>query len=224
MERRNAMMENERQEVEAQPTAEPTPEPAAEPTAEGEPQPKAEPGGFDPDALRQMVAEVVNEALRASQKPAEEPKAEPEPTVDELKLISSADELYQIMSSPEAFNKLFGQVAQHITQRVLQGLPDLVGKLAQQQFALQQTVAQFYRDNPELEPHRDIVKAIATMVAGNHPDWDIQKVLEETAIIAKQMLNITPASPAVPNAPGGRGAIKPGEPSLADEIADLMEV
>jgi hypothetical protein len=96
-------------------------------------------------------------------------------------------------------------------------------------------VEDFYEQNQDLNGVREFVGAVATQVQGENPEWDIDKVFEETAKQARERLGLK-AVAAKKGAPsrspafaGGKGAQRTRakqtpQQAITSEIEGLVDL
>jgi hypothetical protein len=236
---------------EPEPTPEPEPEPAPEPEPEPtpEPAPEPEPG---PDLMAQLQAE--NEKLRLSLNslakqirtpaptpPTAQPQAQapvvqaPVETKAEAEQIIAAllsdEEADLLIDKPkEILVKLANRILQAAEEKVFTRLPSVVNNVARQQIAMYQKGLEFYRKNSDLEKYEDFCVLTATQLENENPDWSVDKIYEETAVLVRERLGLkqeaerrveeksTPPASSKPAFPGQRPSRKPsGGPQMTEE-------
>jgi len=119
------------------------------------------------------------------------PKPEPEtktaaPTTEapteELDFIGGAD-MEDITGDPKALNTLLNKVyaagARSSSEKVLKSIPDIVKANALQYSKLSNATTEFYKANEDLIPFKKTVAAIGLELSAEHPDWEIDKLMEE---------------------------------------------
>lgn len=126
--------------------------------------------------------------------------------------------------------KLSVEASTNIAQeRVLRSVPEVVRAASQQQITINNAVEKFYKDRPHLSAFRSAVAAAATGVHAEHPDWALDKVLEEAGTRTERMLALSAEgkrTPAFPSTPGGSPNRAPKGyklSTLEKEILDLIE-
>ena len=142
-----------------------------------------------------------------------------------------------IMESNEKFIefmvKSMNQVQQASVQQVLTSIPHIVGSFVQRQTSLRDVANEFYTKYPELGKVKQYVGTVANEVAAENPDWEIGRVLEETATRAMNALSIQRGMQSTlkkdtsvrPSLPGGTKTRQAKAPSTAlqNEISELLE-
>lgn len=198
--------------VDPEPESDPEPEPVSEPEPEPDDQPELPhtddaDSGEEPvqesqdldgeEALRQRLNELAqeNETLRSqlgSQEPAEAEVA-PEEWI-------TADQFDELSSTPEGLNQLLNQVYKKAVDKgrelaLSQTLPAARAEM-QSQLTVYSKAMQFYTENPDLSVHKSYVSSVATRLASEHPDWDVDKIYQETASQARSGLQLSGSKPA----------------------------
>ena len=82
------------------------------------------------------------------------------------------------------------QMKTSIRQEILTTLPQVVLAQVQQQITLKKTVDDFMSAHERLQPVRKTVGIIASQVASEHPEWQLEEVLKESAQRAYTTLGI----------------------------------
>lgn len=145
-----------------------------------------------------------------------------------------------IVQDEESFGKFLGDFAKKIMQnteeRLLQKLPTTVSKLTAEQMEARKTVDSFYAEHQQLAEVKPFMAKIVSTVASEHADWDLPKVLEESAERAYKALGLkkqatqsqgksTSAAPAfVGQSSGRRASADTGKSKLEKELEELMEL
>jgi predicted unusual protein kinase regulating ubiquinone biosynthesis (AarF/ABC1/UbiB family) len=73
-------------------------------------------------------------------------------------------------------NKLCKRAA----EEALRTMPQVVDHLTKQSMYLQKLSRKFYKDNPDLEPHKDLVRDIIMQMEGENPGDTYEQVLDKT--------------------------------------------
>lgn len=208
------------------------------------------------EELRALLSEVAAghvqpkpKELTPEEKKAEEERqrAEQNRVLPFLKDDATFDE---VMKSSTNFNALLTAVVNTAVERTLRIAPQAVTAMIDQRLTLQTAAKEFYEANNDLLPHRRYVGFVTNEVTSAHPDWDLQKVLEETEKEVRVRLKLPrqngrPASGAqgtgagagepqrrtpggnpgfVPGGGGGgrRGSVQDKPTGLAGEVLDLI--
>ena len=212
------------------------------PAAETEPEPESE----EPDELtllrnqNKLLTEQLN-TISATTPPVEAPKeAEPEVEVS----FFGDWKFDEIIADEDSFKKFLGDFAKKISEsteeRVLKKLPGTVSKLTNEQIEARQCVNTFYANHEQLAAVKPFMAKVVTSVAAEHADWDLEKVLEESAVRAYKALGLkaqvktegdtsaarTSKKPAFAGpASGRRGETAQAQKSqLEKELEEMMEI
>lgn len=175
------------------------------------------------EELKAKYAEL--EALVKAQQPrAEEPgePAEPE-DVDFLEGKSVED----WASDDKSFNKLLNKVFRAGAESVLRSVPAIVRTNVVQQQELATKTKEFYDTHKELAPFKGAVAAVAKDLLGQHPEWGLDKLYEETAKEAKKRLSLhtlatkSTKRPVFARTPGASPRAPKSKPALGPVEADI---
>jgi len=213
-------------------------------------------GDVDPTvkALQDQVATLLEkvESLQGAAPAAPAAEADGETPTTPASNTLAAAELYDfvgdadldtILSSKDDFNKFLSNVVNSTinttTENIYKNLPSAVSSQVTQQNGLKAIVDEFYEANADLLPVRKTVAAVSNEVAGEHPDFTLQQIFEETEIRTRKMLGLkkgeavvekpeTPAAtppkkPALPGKQGGRSGGGGKKLSVQDRhISDVL--
>lgn len=181
------------------------------------------------DALKGQIASLTKLVNDLSGAAVVQPtKTEPELNLTDL--IESVD-FDEIMESKEKFMEFFTTALKTVQKTTTDYVSGVVPDVVVRQTSMQEVAKSFYDANPELVPVKQYVATIATNIAKENPDWQVQQVLEEAAKVSKMALNIQPATPAnsrtskPPTLPGGNRSVRTPQVSkdkLQSEIDDLI--
>lgn len=221
--------------------------PAEEETSEETPTeetPAEEPAEEDKDELIKRLRTQVEElsGRPAAGQPAEEQPAEEQPTEEQPAETGEKNyfdqlDFEEVIESPEKLNKVLNAVAsaarneavQQAVQQTLQSVPGLVVNYVKRHSEIKTLVDDFYDANPDLKGFKKTVGAVANELHSKNPDWDMQKVFEESAKEARKTLGLKAAAaqkrkPALASSKG-RGRQTEKKPTLKGmekEIEDLI--
>ena len=170
-------------------------------------------------ALRQGVqlpADLlgIEESEEAPVAPAVAPVAAPATTpaavsYDDFKILMDGVEFDNFMDNEETFTKgmrnILFQHEQMLAQRFMAAIPNIVQNQVQQSAGLQRAVDGFYAKNEDLLEVRPTVGAVASQISAKHPDWDINRVMVESAKTTRKLLRMP--SPSVVR--GGKKVVRP---------------
>lgn len=222
--------------------------------AEADAEEKQEKDDVDPNAgddekaaltkrIEALTKLVESQALQTLQQPAQ---AAAKTSGDEgIKVPSTLTEflgnidLEEAQDDPQKLVELLSQVAAFAEQQTLAKLrdqiPTLVHERTSQAVNMQKLVDDFYRDNKELAEVRQTVSVVARNVGVEHPDWDMAKVLEESATRTRTMLGLKPMQkktepvkrsekkPAFPSKPGAKTKVNAAKLSeMQRQINELL--
>lgn len=169
------------------------PEEEEEEESEANEDEEEEEGEEDVTSMKQTIQQLqakVEELSEMNQQSREE-SGEPDPfQYEDQTFIQSDDELDNVLNSSEGLNKLLNQANQMAIQHVQKAIPKVIQANVAQQIQLQETVSSFYSENDDLKPHRTFVGKVSERIMSEHPDWSMQKVLEETAKEARKRLKL----------------------------------
>jgi hypothetical protein len=144
-----------------------------------------------------------------------------------------------IIENEDSFKKFLGEFAgkvKNVTKEaILKDLPQTVTKLTSEQMETRRIVTEFYDGNKELQTVKPFVAQITNQVASEHPDWTLDKVLEETAVRSYKALGLKKKvedesarkqkKPAfVDTTRNRRGNPDPQKSKLEKELEELMEL
>jgi len=107
-----------------------------------------------------------------------------------LQFIDSNETFDTVMSDVKNFNALLTAVVNTSVERGLRMIPQVVTSIVDQTVTLKTAVADFYRANGDLVPHKKYVGFIANEVTAEHPDWELEKVMEEVENQARGKLRL----------------------------------
>lgn len=197
-------------------------------------------------SLREQVRLLTEQVNVAYQQPVVPPEVETPNTAESPSDVLDASKLFgdwtydAIVDSEDSFKKFLTDFATNLTtqteERLLKKLPFTVSKLTTEQMEARQHVQSFYTDHPQLAAVKPFVAKLVSTVASEHADWDLPKVLAESAVRAysalglKQAANSAPAQPGdrrpafAGPASGKRGSVPQGKSKLESEIEELLNL
>ena len=195
--------------------------------------------------LRKQNQLLMEQLNVAAQQPI---KTENNEQVEQLAKEVDASTLFgewkfdEIIENEDSFKKFLGDFAKkistHTEERLLQKLPTTVSKLTIEQISARETVTSFYDNNKQLAAVKPFVAKVVTTVASEHPEWDLSKVLEESAERAYKALGLKRVVEAQEKKPGakkpafagpasGKRGVQntdAGKTKLEKELEELMEL
>lgn len=162
--------------------------------------------------IAQMQARL--DALEKPKAPPKEEKEEPPPLPDDLQQRILGDlDIDDVTSDP----KLFMQVIQNALtvgrdmtyEHVMKAIPNMVIQQTKGYQDLMSMQRRFYKKNKDLRSFKNIVANAANEVHSEHPDWEVEKVLEEAAKVARKTIGITTKKSKLENPPSNKPKQKP---------------
>lgn len=82
------------------------------------------------------------------------------------------------------------EIVQEALERILKALPETIGNLMKAQSMYKQLTEAFYKDNPELKGHSEIVKEVVAKVESANPMADYDNILKEALPKIKDQLKM----------------------------------
>ena len=146
-----------------------------------------------------------------------------------------------IIADKESFNKflkgfatnLTGQVEKQTTEKLLRSVPDIVKTNVIIQHKLKTMADDFYSDNEDLLPFRRAVASVSEEIMSENPDWELEKVFEETGKEARKRLQlqekVAKKQPdkkrrKFPKTPGGRRTTPRSKPDTDPMLSEIDEM
>jgi len=165
--------------------------------SEGEEGEEGEEGDDDLEGLtpKEMMEQIRNlqtqiAEISPGKQEGQEASGEEGPSFQEIPVIQDDDSLDDALSSSEKFNNTLNQAFQQFGEQMMKSLPKVVQNMVAQQQAMQETARQFYTSNPDLAEYKSFVGKVSEKLSSDHPDWGMDKVLEETSKEARRRLNL----------------------------------
>ncbi len=151
------------------------------------------------EQIRRNVMEFMAQGMTKLQGQAQQPASQQQPAEQQqqaqaqqppvaVTLDISDDELEEAITSPTKLKEVLTKVQAAAVEKTLRSVLPLVNETVLRQLQIKTLVDNFYRENEDLAPYKEFVGFVANVVAGEHPDWTYDKVLAETAKIARQKL------------------------------------
>lgn len=132
--------------------------------------------------LRAEVLKFSDKVMGVEPRPATPPVVQPavqrQPQM--LNFIKDDAMFDETMKSAENMNALLTVVVNTAVENAQRVVPALVAQMVNHQVTLKTATVEFYRKNADLLPHRSFVGFVANEVTAAHPDWDLEKVMDET--------------------------------------------
>jgi len=118
----------------------------------------------------------------------------------------------------EVLNRTYQKAVADATQKLLHELPAVI----ETRKTAEEKAKAFFKKHKELERHRDFVSYVARSLAAKHPEWSEQKLLDETARIAKKELGIKTATNTVTAPISSRVPKGKSVTGIEKDIQDLL--
>lgn len=164
---------------------------------------------------------------------------EPEPKEAEAPDFVGELDLDTLAMDKNVLNTVLNGVVQtavtRAVEKMLVNVPQVVQTQVKYYKVLTDAVDDFYKQNEDLVPARQVVRMVTNEVVAEHPDWELPKVLDEAATKTRKLLGVvkqttgnqemTPGGrkPALPKKTSTRKAVKkPKLSKLEQEIAELL--
>ncbi len=196
------------------------------------------------EALRKQNEKLLEQVNKLSTIPREEGQQEPTKTDtpqaegDVPDYVGGLD-LDSLALDPQVLNGVLHNVVQtavnKAVEKMLVNIPSVVQTQVKQQKTLNDAVSDFYNANEDLIPAKKVVAMFTNEVVAEHPDYSLEKVLEEAARKTRETLGIVKGlepttarnesgrRPALPKKPSSRTSTKkPTMTKLEQEIAELL--
>ena len=149
---------------------------------------------IESQALNQLTGVKVDKKTPEKQPGEQEETSDDTPPLDLAEIVGDLD-LTDLAESPDKLVELLGKVINLTRQQTAADfasqLPKMVNKQATSVVDMHTLVGNFYRDNKDLSEVKQVVTAVAQSVGVENPEWDMTKVLVESAKRARKMLGIS---------------------------------
>lgn len=197
--------------------------------------------GEVPDAKDAAIATLVEQVKALTTKVTElsTPKKDPEKKDPEKKedavlglgFFKDKAEYEAAFEKPEVMSEVMGRVATSAVQTVLKTIPQVISNTVKAQIEVQTRISDFFKENKELEAHKEFIGYVSNDLSGKNPDWTLKKLFEELPKEVKKRIglkeNVKPGGKTPAQPPKKGGARVPAEKTdelqpLEKEIADLM--
>ena len=143
---------------------------------------------FMAQGMAKLQSQAQQPAEQAQQGQQTQQQTQTQQPVAGVTLDISDDELEEAITSPTKLKEVLTKVQAAAVEKTLRSVLPLVNETVLRQLQIKTLVDNFYRENEDLAPYKEFVGFVANVVAGEHPDWTYDKVLSETAKIARQKL------------------------------------
>jgi len=191
--------------------------------------------------LREKVEkESIVTKAPSTKAPSTDPPDDPEADLDFI----GDDDLDEITSSKNGLNTLLNRVykagvgagTKLGSEKVLRSIPEIVQKNIKAQSSIQAARETFFKNNEDLQPYTQVVAESFNKAVGEHPDFTMEKLLQETEKEARRRLNLhrkmmiedtksAKKKPAFEKTPSGKKAQKAGKlDGLAKELDDMQNL
>lgn len=208
----------------------PPPPPPEDKETPGESDDNAGDDSDDPESFRasmeRMAAETLGKAPQGAKgdESAEAPKEEPKESTPKSQqppdYVGDLDLDEDILKDKATFNKFLHNFAQKIreetkteaAQTMLVSLPSMVQRQVNTMVAIQEAVKAFYKENSDLAKYKSVVGMTVNKLQSEHPDWAMDKLMTESAKVARKALRLKASAQTPPKAQDERFA-KPAIPS-----------
>jgi len=173
-----------------------------------------------------------------------EPAKVAEPQVQESQANASVydiigdNDIDDVLASKELFNsaisKAMKMAEESAVQKIFTSLPHIVMKQMQQQFTIKQATDEFYRDNPDLEPVKKTVAAVANEIYSTNPQLSVVEIFQKSAEKTREILGLRKQATRLVNeqgrmpelvkrTQGNREKMKiPNVDKMQQELSDLL--
>lgn len=94
----------------------------------------------------------------------------------------------EVIFDVEIFNEFLEEFVEAILQRVLLEIPNIVIHQIREVNEITRLRRQFFKDNPELIGKEGVLIQAVNKVASDNPAWSREKVYNEAALKAKEIL------------------------------------
>lgn len=149
-----------------------------------EPEPEEEPEDVD-EHYRQRLMESVSSgqpkpAVPNVPEPPEPEPAKQHPPTDAALIQLTPEQHKELMSDPAKFAEFMNNYGNSIREQSMREATQVATSNASQQIKVMQAVSDFYRKNEDLAPYKKYIGSVANRVQSEHPDWELDQVLNET--------------------------------------------
>jgi len=192
--------------------------------------------------IESMAARTVAPATPAAPAVGADGKPLPPPPPTVIPFIEKEEDLDNVLNTKDNFNAFMTNVVIKTRESMAAELQPVVIALASQIVNQRMIAAEFYSANKDLISNKAYVGVVANELAAAHPEWDLNKVVEQLGGEVRKRLAIaggTPppapppgAPPIVPAggeppafAPPGGSRSPAGPPAAPDKLAkDILEL
>lgn len=144
--------------------------------------------------LLQERVETLSSFSIGTQPAPQEPETTPTSAPAFTGFLAEGESVDDILDDPKKFNefamRIYSRAKEDARTEVLRSIPNVVIHQVQQQRVLNDAIEEFYKENEDLKPVRRTVGVVTNEVVSEHPDWALDKVLDEVAKKTRQVLGM----------------------------------
>lgn len=170
-----------------------------------------------PDDLLGIEEEEVETPAPVAAAPVE-PQPQPTPmqqqsaqNYDDFQVLAEGINFDDFMDNEQTFvggmRDVLSRHREMVTQEVMANIPLIIQSQVNQSMALQRATDGFYNNNEDLAAVKPTVGAVANQIVSRHPDWALDKVMEESAKATRKLLRMP--SPTVQKHKRAKGKVNP---------------
>jgi hypothetical protein len=191
------------------------------------------------ETINQLSQQLVGGSPVALQPAPSMPTPEPQVDIDfgKFQILPDGVDFEDVVNDKSTFERFMRDVlTRYETSRVRRdalATPTIVSNQVRYVLGLHKAVESFYEANKDLVNVKPLVGAFSNKIVAEHPDWNLPKVMEESAALTRKALGtglkpVPPKKPVPPVKPSfatTTGARKPapGKPTkLQSEIEELI--
>jgi hypothetical protein len=156
-------------------------------------------------------------------------------TLEDLAILDEDVNFDDMMNDRETFvttmRGILGRYRDLLSQDFSRAIPSVVANQVRQVSTLTNAVNTFYTENEDLLPVRKAVGVVANQIVAEHPDWDLPRVMQESAQTTRKMLKMKApkrssgkvVKPSFAKSKSARGKSKPKVSKLQSEIDAVID-
>ena len=103
---------------------------------------------------------------------------------EDKKVLDADEEMYAV------WNDIFDRIFNKAVERALALMPSALGGLFKYAVNVENIQKQYAEKNPDLMEHKERLKELIGITSSEHPDWGIDKVVEESGKDLRKELKI----------------------------------
>lgn len=188
------------------------------------------------EILLQRIEELSGKIMEPAK--VAEPQVQESQTAPSVYDIIGDNDIDDVLASKELFNsaisKAMKMAEESAVQKIFTSLPHIVMKQMQQQFTIKQATDEFYRDNPDLEPVKKTVAAVANEIYSTNPQLSVVEIFQKSAEKTREILGLRKQATKLVNeqgrmpelvkrTQGNREKMKiPNVDKMQQELSDLL--